>query len=78
METITVRVELSIGKPVREVFEAALNPVPFFVHKTSGPMKEGAEVMWEFQEMPKGFPIQVQNVLCGLLGDAHQKNASLL
>lgn len=67
MEKITVKVELSIGKPVKEVFEAALNPVPFFVKKTSGPMKEGATLTWEFAELPKGFPVIVRKVTPGKL-----------
>ncbi|MBI2174557.1 MAG: SRPBCC domain-containing protein [Candidatus Omnitrophica bacterium] len=62
-EAITVKVELSIGKPVKEVFEAVLNPVPYFVKKTSGPMKEGAEVIWEFEELPKGFSIHVRKIV---------------
>lgn len=63
MENITVKVELSIGKPVREVFQSVLKPVPYFLKKASGPMKEGAEVTWEFEELPKGFPVQVRRVV---------------
>ena len=60
---ITVKVEISIGKPIKGVFEAVLNPVPYFVNKTSGSLKEGAEVIWEFAELPKGFPIRVRKVV---------------
>ncbi|MBI3319473.1 MAG: SRPBCC domain-containing protein [Candidatus Omnitrophica bacterium] len=62
MGAITVKVELSIGKPGKEVFGAVLNPVPYFVKKASGPMKEGVEVVWEFEEFPQGFPIRVRKV----------------
>ena len=63
METITVKVELSIKKPVDRVFAAVLTPEPFFVKKASGPLKEGATVTWEFPEMSKGFEVQVQKVM---------------
>ena len=82
METIAVNVELSIEQPVHAVFEAVLNPVPFFVSKTSGPMKEGAEVTWQFAELPKGFPIQVRKVVANKLiqfewprGEGQETNA---
>lgn len=63
MKTITVKVELSIGKSVTEVFKAVLNPVPYFVRKTSGPIKTGAEVLWEFAELANPFPIYVHSVV---------------
>ncbi len=63
MDTITVNVELSIGKPAKEVFEAVLNPVPYFIKKASGPMKEDVKVVWEFEELPKGFPIHVRRII---------------
>ena len=63
MKTITVKVELSIGKPIKKVFAAVLNPVPFFLKKASGPMKTGEEIVWEFAELPKGFSIHVCKVV---------------
>jgi len=82
VEAITVKVELSIGKPVNEVFEAVLNPVPYFVNKTSGPMKEGAEVIWEFAELAKAFPVRVRKVVPNTLiqfewprGDGQEMNS---
>ncbi len=63
MEPITIKVELSIGKPANDVFEAVLNPVPYFVKKASGRMQEGTEIVWEFEELPKGFPIHVRTVM---------------
>lgn len=62
-KAITVKVELSIGKPVRKVFKAVLEPVPYFVKKTSGPMKEGADISWEFPEFPQGFFIRVRKIV---------------
>jgi uncharacterized protein YndB with AHSA1/START domain len=63
MKTIAFQVELSIKKPVSDVFKAVLIPAPYFVKKASGPMKEGAEIVWEFAEFPKGFSIQVRKVI---------------
>ena len=66
-EKAAFKVELSVGKPVKKVFESVLNPVPYFVKKASGPMKEGAEIVWEFEEIPKGFPIRVRKVVADKL-----------
>ena len=44
-------------------FEAVLKPIPFFIQQASGPLKEGAEVVWEFQELAKGFPVHVRKVV---------------
>ena len=63
MKKITVKVELSIGKPIKEVFEAVLTPVPYFIKKASGPIKEGAKVFWELEELAKGFLIHVRKVV---------------
>ena len=63
MNTITVRVELSIGKPVKEVFQAVVMPTPYFIHRASGPIKQGAEVVWEFAELAKEFSIHVRTVV---------------
>lgn len=63
MSTITVRVELSIGKPVDEVFAAVLKPVPCFIKQASGPFKEGTEVVWKFPELAKGFSVRVRKVV---------------
>jgi uncharacterized protein YndB with AHSA1/START domain len=63
MKTITVKVELSISKPLGPVFEAVLKPAPFFIKKASGPMKEGAKIDWEFEEVPQGFSIQVRKIV---------------
>jgi uncharacterized protein YndB with AHSA1/START domain len=63
MKPLTVQVELSIRKPVKHVFKAALTPVPFFLKRASGPMKAGQKITWEFQEFPGGFPVFVRQVV---------------
>ena len=63
LEGITITAELSIGKPVAEVFEAVLNPIPYFLKKAGGPLKEGSMVIWEFAELPKGFPVTGRQIV---------------
>ncbi len=63
MQTITVKSELSIEKPISEVFEAVLKPIPFFIGKASGPMRKGEAITWEFADFPKSFSIQVKEVI---------------
>jgi len=66
-KTISVKVEISVAKPVKEVFRAVLEPTPFFVGKVSGPMKEGEKIAWEFADFPGGFFIRVRKVVPGEL-----------
>lgn len=63
MEPITVKVEISIKKPIKKVFDAVLKPIPYFLKKASGPLKEKAEVYWEFPEFPEGFSVRVHRVV---------------
>ncbi len=63
MSQISVSVELSIAKPAVEVFKAVLTPVPFFLKHASEPIKEGAEVVWEFAELAKPFAIRGVKVM---------------
>jgi uncharacterized protein YndB with AHSA1/START domain len=62
MSQISVTVELSIEKPAQEVFEAAPRPVPFFLKRASGPIGEGADITWEFEELAKPFSIRAGKV----------------
>jgi len=63
MKPIRVNVELSIAKPIKEVFRAALTPIPFFIKKASGPLETGKKVVWEFAELPNGFSVEVRKVV---------------
>ena len=63
MKIISVKTEISVAKPVKDVFEAVLTPIPYFIRKTSGPIQAGAEVRWEFEEVPKEFSIRVLKVV---------------
>lgn len=62
-KTISIQAEISILKPVRKVFESVLEPAPYFIKKADGPMKEGAEVYWEFPEFEGAFPIRVKKIV---------------
>ncbi len=61
-EKISTRIELTILKPVKAVFAAAARPVPFFVAKATGPMKEGETVRWTFPEFPTPVDVKVLKV----------------
>ncbi|WPU64327.1 SRPBCC domain-containing protein [Peredibacter starrii] len=59
-------VQAKILKPISEVFDAVYNPKKlstyFVTGGASGPMDEGAKVMWEFADFPGAFPVYVKNV----------------
>jgi uncharacterized protein YndB with AHSA1/START domain len=60
------QVQLKIRKPVTEVFDAVVNPkklTGYFIQKSSGPLAEGATVMWSFAEAPGEFPVKVRQVV---------------
>jgi uncharacterized protein YndB with AHSA1/START domain len=61
------QVQTKIQKPVDEVFDAVYDPKKLSGYFTSGgasgPLKEGATVMWEFAEHPGAFPVQVKQVV---------------
>jgi uncharacterized protein YndB with AHSA1/START domain len=61
------QVQTKIQKPVSEVFDAVYDPKKlsgyFTTGGSSGPLKEGTTVMWEFSEHPGAFPVQVKKVV---------------
>jgi uncharacterized protein YndB with AHSA1/START domain len=59
-------VQLKIQKPIAEVFDAVVNPrklTGYFTRTASGPLVEGATVMWSFAEVPEEFPLKVRQVV---------------
>jgi uncharacterized protein YndB with AHSA1/START domain len=59
------QVQLKILKPVEEVFQAVVDPKKlsgYFTKTASGPLVEGATVMWSFAEMPGEFPVKLLQV----------------
>jgi uncharacterized protein YndB with AHSA1/START domain len=64
------QVQLKIQKPAPEVFEAVVNPkklTGYFTKTASGPLLEGATVMWSFAEVPEEFPVKVRQVIANKL-----------
>jgi uncharacterized protein YndB with AHSA1/START domain len=59
------QVQLKILKPIEEVFQAVVDPKKlsgYFTKTASGPLVEGATVMWSFAEMPGEFPVKLLQV----------------
>jgi uncharacterized protein YndB with AHSA1/START domain len=64
-ETLQIKTNLKIQKPVNEVFEAVVNPdhmSQYFISKSSGRMEEGKKLMWRFPEIDMQFPVRVQKI----------------
>ncbi|MCV0370475.1 SRPBCC domain-containing protein [Filomicrobium sp.] len=59
------QVQLKIGKPVAEVFDAVVNPdklTRYFIQSTNGPLVEGVTVRWKFAEVPEAIDVVVREV----------------
>ena len=64
-QTLEIKVALQIQKPVREVFEAIVDPEKmsnYFISKSSGKMEEGKQLKWRFPEFDIEFPIRVGKI----------------
>lgn len=64
-QNITVKASIGIQKPVKEVFEAIVNPemmANYFISKGSGNLESGKEVKWEFPEFEGSFPVAVKEI----------------
>lgn len=60
--TLEIKAALQISKPVREVFEAIVDPKKmsrYFISEGSGRMEEGKQIRWRFPEFDAEFPIRV-------------------
>ena len=60
------QVQMKIRRPVAEVFAAVVDPdrlSGYFVERSSGPLVEGATVMWKFPEFDDTFPVVVRQVI---------------
>src|SRR5207253_2573050 len=62
-ETISINVQLTILKSVQDVFQAVLTPIPFFVEKASGLLREGETIQWKFPEMTDEISVIVRKVV---------------
>lgn len=62
---LQIKTALRVAKPVREVFEAIVDPAKmsnYFIATGSGRMEEGTTVQWSFPEMEGAFPVSVKKV----------------
>jgi uncharacterized protein YndB with AHSA1/START domain len=60
------QVQLKIQKPVEQCFDAVVNPKKlsgYFTRSASGPLAEGATVMWSFPEFEGEFPVKVRQIV---------------
>jgi uncharacterized protein YndB with AHSA1/START domain len=60
------QVQLKIQKPVEQVFDAVVNPKQlssYFTRSASGPLAEGATVLWSFPELDGEFPVKVRQIV---------------
>lgn len=70
MNKITAKAAIGIQKPVREVFEAIVNPEimnQYFISKGSGRLEQGNEVVWEFPEFEGSYPVVVKEIISNKL-----------
>src|SRR6266508_3530674 len=60
------QVYAKIAKPVADVFDTVYNPKKlsgyFTTGGASGPLDEGATVIWDFADFPGAFPVHVRQV----------------
>ena len=64
-EILEIKAALQIGKPVREVFEAIVDPTQmsnYFISRSSGRMESGTTLHWEFPEFDNSYPVEVDRV----------------
>lgn len=61
------RIQTRIQKPIEEVFDAIYNPEKitkyFATESASGPLDEGAKVIWRFADYPGDVPLTVKKVI---------------
>jgi uncharacterized protein YndB with AHSA1/START domain len=66
VQILEIKTAIQILKPVREVFEAIVDPDKmsnYFISKSSRRMEEGREIIWQFPEFDMKFPIQVGKII---------------
>jgi uncharacterized protein YndB with AHSA1/START domain len=64
-EMLEIKVALQISKPIDVVFEAIVNPEKmsnYFISKSSGFMKEGKELIWNFPEFDMDYSVRVGKI----------------
>ena len=62
---LEIKTSLKIQKPLREVYEAIVDPVKmtnYFIAKSTGRIEEGRTLTWQFPEFEMKFPVRVDKV----------------
>jgi uncharacterized protein YndB with AHSA1/START domain len=62
---LEIKTSLKIQKPLREVFEAIVDPVKmsnYFISKSTGRIEEGKTLTWQFPEFEMEFPVRIDKV----------------
>lgn len=70
MQQPIVKVQLSVLKPVAEVFDAIIDPhklSAYFTETASDKMLAGKEVIWKFPEFPDQIPVTILEVISNQL-----------
>ena len=61
------RIQTKIQKPVEQVFDAVYNPTKitqyFATGGANGPLDEGANLIWRFEDYPGDVPLSVKKVI---------------
>lgn len=60
------KVNMRIRKPLAEVFDAVVEPKKlsgYFTSSSTGPLREGGQVIWRFAEFPIDVPVTVRKVV---------------
>lgn len=66
MEQLEIKAGIQIQKPIKEIFDAIVNPeemTQYFISKGSGKMVSDAILQWEFPEFDGSFEVRVGEVL---------------
>lgn len=65
-ETLSILAALQINKPVKEVFEAIVDPekmTQYFISESSGRMEKGKTIVWKFPVFEIEAPIRVADII---------------
>jgi len=64
-QKLEIKAALKVLKPIEEVFEAIVDPEKmsgYFISSSTGRMKTGETLTWQFPEFDMEFPIRVKKV----------------
>jgi len=65
VKTLEIKTSLNIQKPIREVFEAVIDPEKmknYFISTSTGRMEEGKTLTWQFPEFDMKIPVRMNKI----------------